>query len=312
MNEQKSLFDENWYVDEKTDELKIEEQEISALDEMFAASRRYRNSREYMDMLKFISRFPQYSPFNCMLLNTQNPSVSYVATAGTWARKFKRYPRHDARPLVILAPMSPVLFVYDLKDTEGDDIPVQILRPFVTEGNLKKSTYEKTVYNSQFHKICIRETLLRHPHAGSAIRLKDNLKKQYHALKIEANMKYLILINKEYNLNDKYSSLAHELAHIFCGHIGDDDEAWWKDRTKIEKDEVEIEAESVAFLVCQRKGLYASSDKYLSNYRTDEVDSMPFVSINAIFQATSYIEDMGRSKWEKPKKVRPKKKQVTG
>ncbi|MBW1741171.1 MAG: hypothetical protein JRJ42_08575 [Deltaproteobacteria bacterium] len=286
----------------KEDEFLKQTEEISALDEMFAASRRYRSSREYMDMLKFISRFPKYSPFNCLLLHTQNPAISYVATAGTWARKFGRHPKRDARPLVILAPMSPVLFVYDLKDTEGEPVPHQLARPFKTQGKLPKEVYEKTLHNCGIHGIGVREVMLRHRHAGSAIRLNRGMCKQYKDLKLEPWMRYLILLNKHYTLEDKYSSLAHEMAHIFCGHVGVDDEAWWPNRPNLEHNQIEIEAESVAYLVCRRKKLFASAERYLSAYDTTEGLDMPLFSVNAVIQATTYIEDMGQSKWEKPKK----------
>ena len=109
-------------------------EELAALDEMFASSQRFRSSAEYMNMLNFVSRFPKYAPFNCFLLYTQNPAVSYVATTKQWRRNFGRKPKYDARPLVILIPFGPVLFVYDLKDTEGPGpLPTYLLRPFNTE-----------------------------------------------------------------------------------------------------------------------------------------------------------------------------------
>ena len=60
--------------------------EANAVDEMFAADNRYRDSREYFQILNFIARLPQYSAFNGFLLYTQNPALSHVATARTWAR----------------------------------------------------------------------------------------------------------------------------------------------------------------------------------------------------------------------------------
>ena len=60
------------------------------MDELFAASLAYRTSDKYLDLMRFISRFPRYSPFNAFLLQTQRPSVSYVATAGQWLRDFRR------------------------------------------------------------------------------------------------------------------------------------------------------------------------------------------------------------------------------
>lgn len=277
-------------------------EELNALDKMFAASRRYRSSAEYMNMLNFICRLPKYSPFNCFLLYTQNPAVSYVATAIRWQKKFKRRPKRDARPLVILAPNGPVCFVYDLKDTKGKPPPKYVERPFETEGHLDEIVFDRTVHNCGVQAIEVREILLGHHHGGSAVKLTEDVRKKYNDLKLSPSANYLIFLNKESVLKDKYSSLVHELGHIFCGHIGIDEEAWWQDRSKMGKTVVEIEAESVSFLVCRRKDLIASSDKYLSNYNTLEDQEIPPLSVNAILQATSYIEDMGKSEWKKPKK----------
>jgi len=253
-------------------------------------------------MLRFISRLPKYSPFNCMLLYEQNPGTSYVATATTWLREFRRHPKHDARPLIILAPMGPVAFVYDLKDTEGDPVPEKLIRPFDTTGSVDESTYHNTIHNSGLHGIAVIETLLAHKHAGTAIRVTNSYLKRYKNVEVEPWMRYLVLINKEYTLEDKYLSLAHELAHIFCGHVGIDIEAWWLERQETTHQVMEIEAESVAYLVCRRKGLKASSDDYLSGYRDGLEKEMPVFSLHDVIMVTTYIEDMGKKEWEKPKK----------
>lgn len=282
--------------------------DLSALDEMFAASRQYQNSQTYLGMLDFIARLPRYSPFNCTLLYTQNPAISYVATAGRWRKEFGRYPKRDARPLVILAPRSPVLFVYDLKDTEGKPVPNRLLHPFETEGSISGEVYGNTIHNCHVHGIDVKDVILAHEHAGSAMPLTRWARTYYADLNIAPSMRYLVLLNKEYSLEDKYSSLAHELAHIFCGHVGIDDKAWWSPRENGGREVAEIEAESVSYLVCLRKRLLASSASYLSNYQTGQAKEMPFFSFDAVIQATTYIEQMGQSKWEKPKKQPPRKR----
>ena len=307
MDMQSELFD---MAPEPQENHNSNKKEFGALDEMFAASRRFRSSAEYMNMLNFISRLPKHAPFNCLLLYTQNPAVSYVATATQWLRNFGRQPKHDARPLVILVPFGPVLFVYDLKDTDGPGpLPTYLLRPFNTEGKLKKAVFDRTVHNSNLHGIQVRHVVLRHYHGGSAIKLTPKARQYYNDLKLAPDSQYLILLSHESTLEDNYSSLVHELGHIFCGHLGVDSNAWWHERHSLSKTEVEIEAESVSFFVCRRHGLLASSENYLSNYRTGEDRCIPPLGLNAIFQATTYIEEMGRSKWGKPKKKSRYKKE---
>lgn len=181
-------------------------------------------------------------------------------------------------------------------------MPEWVLRPFNTEGRLKNAVFDNTISNCNLHGIETREVILGHYHGGSAIRLTQNTRKTYNQLEPDPDAYYLILMNRESTVKDKYSSLVHELGHIFCGHLGVDRKAWWHNRCNLEKTEEEIEAESVSFLVCRRQGLVASSEKYLSSYRTEGDQQVPPLSLNAIFNATSYIEHMGESQWTKPKK----------
>ncbi|MBT7915348.1 ImmA/IrrE family metallo-endopeptidase, partial [Candidatus Bathyarchaeota archaeon] len=108
-------------------------------------------------------------------------------------------------------------------------------------------------------------------------------------------------LNRDHSQEDRYATLAHELAHIFCGHLGVHEEDWWKGRAKLDNQQAEIEAESVAYLVCRRRGLLASSEKYLADYINDDAEMPPF-SLHTIFQATAFIEEMGKSQWKKAKK----------
>ena len=70
------------------EQFSFREKELSALDEMFGASRSYRSSRKYMELMRFITRFRRYAPYNALLLHIQNPEVTYVASTRDWKRKF--------------------------------------------------------------------------------------------------------------------------------------------------------------------------------------------------------------------------------
>ena len=135
MTEQLSLFPDsslNMLKAMQDDKITVLETALNPVDEVFAATSRFRNSRDLIELLHFIARFPKYSAFNGWLLYTQNSSATYVATARTWAQKFGRYPKFDSRPLLILAPMAPILFVFDIQDTEGARIPSILPKPHET------------------------------------------------------------------------------------------------------------------------------------------------------------------------------------
>jgi len=275
--------------------------EPNAIDEMFAASSYYRRSHEFLKLLNFIVRFPNYSAFNCFLLYTQNPSISYAATARTWARKFGRWLKFNASPLMILAPMAPVRFLYDIKDTEGDPVAPELLKPSTPKKRFSVGIYDNTIHNSLIQGITVQELALEDPSAVTAARMTPSVRKKYKDLHLKKDANYLITLDKTSRLEEKYENLVRELGHIFCGHLGIDKNAWWSERHSLAPTQEEIEAQSVAYLICRRKGLISNTEEYLPDYLA-EAQEIPVVSLNALLQAVNYIEEMGKSRWNKPRK----------
>ncbi|MGD8665082.1 MAG: hypothetical protein PVI38_06525 [Desulfobacterales bacterium] len=275
--------------------------EANAVDEMFVADSRYRSSREYLQVLNFIARLPRYSAFNGFLLYTQNPALSHVATARTWARRFGRRLRFNARPYLILAPMGPVRFVYDLKDTEGDPVTAGQLISYPSSERLPVRVYENTVYNCALHGIVVREVVEDDHRNDTAVRMTPSIRKKYAHLNLVKDAGYLIMLDPAERMETQFAKLALELGHIFCGHLGIDKTAWWSERHHLSATQEELEAESVAFLICQRKGLVSPAKTFLVQYQlTDQ--QLPVFSLNAILQVVNYIETMGRSRWREPRK----------
>src|SRR6202790_4323871 len=89
----------------------------AALDELFTLARKYNSSDAYRELMRFVGRFRFYSPFNAMLIYTQMPGAHFVCTARRWRKDYRREIKISARPIVILQPMGPVLFVFDVSDT---------------------------------------------------------------------------------------------------------------------------------------------------------------------------------------------------
>jgi hypothetical protein len=304
MTQQMNLFPNSHITASEIDgdnRLTDQDIELNAVDEIFNASHRLHNHKEYVKFLNFISRFPNYSPFNCFLLFIQNPKISYVATARTWNRKFRRRPKIDARPMVILAPMGPIRFVFDIKDTEGHPVNEGLLASPISKPKHFSKVYENTLFNCTIQGISVYETSLEQGNMDTATRITPALRKKFKDLHLKKDSNYLIIINQRHSLEDKYASLVYELGHIFCGHLGIDSNAWWSERRGANVMGEQIEAESTAMLICRRNGLLAGSEKYLAEHAAN-FEQLPAFSLNAVFQATNYIEDMGKSRWSKPKK----------
>jgi hypothetical protein len=276
---------------------------FNPVDEMFAASTRFRDNRRLVELLRFIARFPSYSAFNGLLLYTQNASATCVATARSWKQKFGRRPKFDARPIAILAPMAPIIFVFDIQDTEGPAVPSTLLRPRAAAPQQLNKTYANTRQNCAVHGIAVRETTMDQGATGTACRITPALRKQYRDLDLQNDTSYLILIDGTLPLEDRYSLLVHELGHIFCSHLGIDRHAWWPEREDLSINGEQIESDAVAYLVCERLGLGIAAAKHLSNY-VEMNHQLPAFSLNAVLQSVSYLEDMGKSRWKEPRRRR--------
>ena len=276
---------------------------FNPVDEVFASLARFRSSRDFMELMQFMARFQNYSTFNGLLLYLQNPLATYVATARTWAQKHNRKPKRNAKPLVILAPMAPILFLFDIQDTEGAPVPSALLRPRGIDDQQLGKIYAATLHNAAIHGISVYETVLNRDEIDAASRITPAVRKKYQDLNLPKDTHYLIFIDKTLTLEGRYAALTHELGHIFCSHLGIDRHAWWSERGDLNVRGEEIEADAVAYLVCRRNGLRDDSEHYLLQFSETHQEIPPF-SMNAVTQAVSYIEDMGKHRWKAPKKRR--------
>ncbi len=306
MSEQLNLFQPAEHPVATEDVLPAVAAEVGALDELFRSNPRWRGRQDFFDLLRFVACFPQYSPFNGFLIFLQRPDATRVATARAWWQTCRRRPRPGARPILILAPMAPVIFLFDLKDTEGDPVPVAPLRAAaVTRDRLPARVLEHTLHNCEIQRIAVREPQALDPAAERAIRVTAAVRKAHAGHNLEAAHRYLILTDPGLPPEKKYGSLALELSRIFGGHLGADGDAWWPDRPDTDVEQAAIEAEAAAFLVCRRKGLEQLSER-MAAAAAGEARDLPPLSLQAVFQAAGYIETMGKQLWRRPpKKGRP-------
>lgn len=270
-------------------EEQTKDKKIKALDELFQRSSIYKNSDKYLELIQFIKKFPDLSPFNAFLVYTQNPGVQFVMQERKWLR-YGRKVIPNARPLVILVPFGPVEFVYDIKDTEGEKSLDEIMDPYATKGKFDDIIYYQTKKNSDKEKIIVAEREIANATAGYARNRKNHFE---------------ITVNNTWDIKVKYSTLIHELGHIFSGHLGTIRDSWWRDRINNKNDVMEIEAESISYLVCKRAGLETSSESYLSDYIKNR-NEMPPVSLDTILTVSGYIEQMSSGTFtpKKPSKVK--------
>lgn len=225
-----------------------EPKKVSTIDELFKQSRLYRDSAQFNDLVKFMGRFRDYAPYNNMLVKVQNPSCSFYARAEDWRDRFRRSLKEDARPMLILAPMHPVMLVYDLDQTEGDDLPKELLEFSKFEGKWDPAWLANAVQNAAGHRIRVDFKPLSTTNGGFATLAGG-----------AGEWKMRIAIHDGLDGPSQFGVLCHELAHVLLGHLGTDWDQWWPGRMNLNRQTVEIEAEAVAHIVTSHLGLKGSS-----------------------------------------------------
>jgi IrrE N-terminal-like domain len=245
-----------------------------------------------------------------MLIHTQMPGAKYVAPPDRWLKKYRRRIKTGARPLVILQPMGPVMFVFDVSDTEPLDgarpLPAEVEEPFAVRGGTVGKELALTIDNGKRDGVNIIESEAGSQRAGSIqevssgrslkVLKKVKPKMQY----VRVPLQYELLLNAKHSPTIKYATLAHELGHLYCGHVGTPNVNWWPERRALNSNVCEFEAESVCYLVCSRLGIDNPSDEYLSGYM-DQHQETPPISLDCVMKAAGLIEHMGRERL-KPRK----------
>jgi hypothetical protein len=254
----------------------------SGLDEFLHACEDFRRGDVFLDALRFVGRFTDYAPLNAFLIYTQRPTATFVASKAKWRRQFGRTLLPTARSIVILAPMGPVTFVFDIEDTDGRALPEYFNEPHEVGGQLERSIWDNTLNN------CIEK---------EKFRIAFSEKSFLNGACVAKNRggDYVIEINKNLETVESwYSCLVHELGHIYCGHLGEDGGKRWKARAHLKRNQREIEAESAAYLVCRRLRLKTKAVEYVAGYLDDQEEDLKAINMNAILSAASTIEAMGK------------------
>ena len=275
------LESEDWHNATRGRERPAREIE-STVDALLRESTAYRNSASFQEMVSFMANFRDYAPFNNMLVKLQNPSCSFFATQRDWHNRFDRNLKDDARPMLILAPMHPVMLVYDLDSTEGPTLPQELQQFAKFAGEWDPARFPRTVTNASFRDLIrIDAVKLSSTNAGFATLSAG-----------QGEMKMRIGLHEELDERSRYGVLLHELAHIYLGHLGGDKDGWWPSRGDLARRAMEVEAEAVAHIVSRRAGLRGASPRYVSRYLAGDA-TLQAISLDLIAKVAGRLEEMG-------------------
>jgi hypothetical protein len=272
-----------------------------SIDELVAEALLYRSSNAFHEMIKFVGKFRQYSPFNALLLHNQRPGTQFVAPASRWRVQYGRSIKPGSRPLIILQPRGPVMFVFDVSDTEAlpgaRPLPADVERPFDASVQCSESIWTRTVDNIKRDGIRVTMALHGAHLAGNVTRRADGPPQDFVArrrprLTISVPTHFEITVNETHDLATRYATLTHELGHLYCGHLGTPDEKWWPDRQGGDHASAEFEAEVVSYIACKRIDPNTRFPPYLAGHLGKDTE-VPAMSLERIMHAAGDIVQAG-------------------
>lgn len=248
----------------------------------------YACSEKYRDLLKTMSKFHSYSAQNCLLIATQNPSASFVAGFDSWKRNFHRYVKKDSHAIMIKSPCKyktkdengneeerlgfRASYVFDIEDTAQihGKPPVQI-----GVENLSGS-----VQNYSDMILCLTTC------ADIPIHY-EKLKGKANGCYTEKDDSPCIIISDSLSEIQTVKTLIHEIAHSRLHSSKNTG----KEEKKKTRDQRELEAESVAFIVCSYFNLDTSdySFPYILSWSSERFREILKDSMSDIQKVSSYI-----------------------
>lgn len=207
----------------------------------------YATSEKYRDLLRVMSLFHNYSANNCLLIALQCPHASYVAGYTSWRNNFHRQVKKGEKAIRIISPIK-----YKKKNEEDEEeerIGFKSASVFDISSTYQIPDMEPVqigVSDLQGHIENYKDFL----HAFQSVspvpvdfRLFDGDARGYYS-----DAEKIIVVQDGMTERQSVKTLVHEIAHAML-HTKEQLQDCKKDRKQ-----KELEAESVAYIVCEHYG----------------------------------------------------------
>jgi N-terminal domain of anti-restriction factor ArdC len=249
-----------------TDQAKTHtENALLELSETLSAGR----SERLISYLRCMGQFYHYSFRNLLLISSQSPNATQIAGFHAW-RKLNRSVRKGEKGIAILAPLACKKRKDDGCEKDSDEpaalFGFRVVHVFdISQTDGQELSRLATASGDPGQMLTKLEALIER----SGIRLTyDELRPGLEGYSAGGR----IAINRELDAANRFSVMAHELAHEWLDHRTQETSLTIK----------ETEAEAVAFVVCSAHGIecHQSSTDYIQLYRGDSATLM--TSLNVI------------------------------
>lgn len=270
----------------------------SELDRLFEDVKSYRTSNNFRKLLEFCRKFKHLAPFNAMMVQIQRPGCRYVLTSRQWETRWHRRIKPNARPVVILS-YQPISYLFDLSDTEPIDVLhtddemllEKIKRQYDTKQIVSQKDLDTLVYNLPTLGVAYTDRFRAGGGYAANIELLNRPEPIYIPINkhnfIKYKAHYLLSVNETLSVSARYASILHELGHLLCRHLMSPQGTMFWEPRQLSLSDQEFEAESVAWLTCERLNIDNPSEKYLAGYMQDMIPDN--VSVDHIFKAHNEI-----------------------
>lgn len=231
-----------------------------------------------------VSSLAPLAAFNALMVQMQRPGHSLVATQGQW-EKLGRKVLADARPILILHPHGPFRVLFELVDTAGPVVTDEAFRAVSATGKASRTDWKQLMMRARVLGIEVAfDDTYGNRLAGTAASICE-LPEYSDA---GDGLAWRIRLNARHERSTSFATLGHELGHILCGHLGAHPCGYWLKRGRLSHEVREMEAEAVAYLICNRSGVVPRSAEYLHSliHRCDTRQ----VDFHAIYNALQLLE----------------------
>jgi len=200
--------------------------------------------------------------------------------------------------------MGPILFVFDVSDTaplpNARPLPPQVEDPFQVRNGKIGGQLARTIENAKRDGVRVSDRADGSQQAGSiqwaaaGQHLEFSIARKPLPKSMQVPLWFELLLNSVLSAEARYGTLVHELAHLYCGHLGTPNARWWPDRQNLSHAVREFEVESVSYLVCTRLGIDTTSDEYLAGY-VRRCPATPPISLDRVMKSVWLLEQTGRA-----------------
>lgn len=207
----------------------------------------YTNSEKYRELLRVMSIFHNYSANNCLLIALQCPHASYVAGYTSWRNNFHRQVKKGEKAIRIISPVK-----YKKKNEEDEEeerIGFKSASVFDISSTYQIPDMEPVqigVEDLQGHVENYKDFLDAFQSVSPVpvdFRLFDGDARGYYS-----DTEKIIVVQDGMTERQSVKTLVHEIAHAML-HTKEQLQDCKKDRKQ-----KELEAESVAYIVCEHYG----------------------------------------------------------